>query len=102
MLDGFLDTIRNLGIFVICAKMIVHFRPKEADEKYMKLLISMMVLLQLLLPLKGQLTQERKEFALTWEEIQGAVEEVTREEEKQEKGFVDRVQIEPVKRIAIE
>lgn len=51
MLDSFLEAIGRVGIFMICARAIVHFRPKEADEKYMKLLVSIMILIQLFLPL---------------------------------------------------
>lgn len=51
MLDSFLEAISRVGIFMICARAIVHFRPKEADEKYMKLLVSIMVLIQMFLPL---------------------------------------------------
>ncbi len=53
MFDSFLEAIGRIGIFMICARAIVHFRPKEADEKYMKLLVSIMVLIQLFLPLGG-------------------------------------------------
>ncbi len=55
MFDSFLDAIGRIGIFMICARAIVHFRPKEADEKYMKLLVSIMILIQLFLPLGGLL-----------------------------------------------
>lgn len=51
MFDSFLEAIGRVGIFMICARAIVHFRPKEADEKYMKLLVSIMILIQLFLPL---------------------------------------------------
>lgn len=42
--------VGQAGIFLICAKTIVHFRPKEAYEKYLKLLLSVMLLTQLLQP----------------------------------------------------
>lgn len=45
------QAICRVGIFMICAQAIVHFRPKEAYEKYLKLLVSAMVLVQLFLPL---------------------------------------------------
>lgn len=35
---------------MICAQAIVHFRPQEAYEKYLKLLVSVMILIQLFLP----------------------------------------------------
>ena len=42
--------VGQAGIFLICAQTIVHFRPKEAYEKYLKLLLSVMLLTQLLHP----------------------------------------------------
>ena len=44
------QTICRTGIFMICAQTIVHFRPNESYEKYLKLLVSVMVLIQLFLP----------------------------------------------------
>lgn len=44
------QTICRVGIFMICAQAIVHFRPQEAYEKYLKLLVSVMILIQLFLP----------------------------------------------------
>ena len=42
--------VGQAGIFLICAQTIVHFRPKEAYEKYLKLFLSVMLLPQLLQP----------------------------------------------------
>lgn len=36
---------------MICAQAVVHFRPQASYEKYLKLLVSAMVLIQLFLPL---------------------------------------------------
>ena len=44
------QTICRTGIFMICAQTIVHFRSNESYEKYLKLLVSVMVLIQLFLP----------------------------------------------------
>ena len=40
-----------MGIFMICAQAVVHFRPKESYEKYLKLLVSVIVLIQVFLPI---------------------------------------------------
>ena len=45
--------IGQTGIFLICAQTVVHFRPKESYDKYLKLLVSVMLLLQLLQPVLG-------------------------------------------------
>lgn len=56
MIRLFFQTICRTGIFMICAQAIVHFRPQESYEKYLKLLVSAMVLVQLFLPLGSLLT----------------------------------------------
>lgn len=48
--DKLLEVIKQVGIFMICAQMILHFRPSESYNKYIKLLISIMVLVQLMFP----------------------------------------------------
>ncbi|MDE7354891.1 MAG: stage III sporulation protein AF [Acetatifactor sp.] len=45
------QAICRVGIFMVCAQALVHFRPKEAYEKYLKLLVSVMILIQLFLPI---------------------------------------------------
>ena len=47
--------IGQAGIFLICAQTVVHFRPKESYDKYLKLLLSVMLLLQLLQPVLSAL-----------------------------------------------
>ncbi len=46
MQNSLFQAICRVGIFMICAQAIVHFRPQEAYEKYLKLLISVMVLVR--------------------------------------------------------
>jgi len=53
MQNSLFRTICQVGIFMICAQAMVHFRPQEAYEKYLKLLVSVMVLIQLFLPIGG-------------------------------------------------
>ena len=45
-----LKEIGQVAVFIICAQTLLHFRAKESYEKYIKLLISMMVLLILMSP----------------------------------------------------
>ena len=49
--NSLFQSICRIGIFMICAQAVVHFRPKEAYEKYLKLLVSVMILIQLFLPI---------------------------------------------------
>ena len=53
-MDGdFFKMIRQVAIFMICAQMLMHFKPAESYGKYIRLLVSMMVLAQLIVPLLG-------------------------------------------------
>lgn len=40
---------------MICAQAVIHFRPHESYEKYLKLLVSVMILIQLFLPIRNLL-----------------------------------------------
>ena len=50
MLNGWLENIKSIGIFLICAQMLIHFRPGGTYVKYLRLLVSIMILVQLLEP----------------------------------------------------
>ncbi len=55
MKNVFFQSVCRTGIFMICAHTIVHFRPDESYEKYLKLLVGVMVLVQLFIPLCSML-----------------------------------------------
>lgn len=59
------QTIRQIGIFMICAQAILHFKPSVKYEKYLKLLISVMVLVQLLLPFLKVFSWEEEDLFYT-------------------------------------
>ena len=40
----------HTAVFIICAQVLVHFRPNGSYEKYMKMLVSAMILIQLIGP----------------------------------------------------
>lgn len=44
--DRLLQIVKQTGIFIVCAQMILHFKPAECYEKYIRLLIGIMVLAQ--------------------------------------------------------
>lgn len=56
----FMESICKTGIFIICAQVLVHFRPKASYEKYLKMLVSAMILVQLFVPI-GELFAESNE-----------------------------------------
>ena len=51
----FFEVIKRVGIFIICAQTIQHFKPGEQYEKYIKLLIGFMVLVQMVNPVLNYL-----------------------------------------------
>lgn len=58
MQSGLVGMICQIGIFMICAQAIVHFRPKASYEKYLKLLVSAMMLMQVFLFVGGIFSKE--------------------------------------------
>lgn len=54
-MDRLLESIGQIAVFIICAQTLLHFRAKASYEKYLKLLVSMMLLLLLVEPLMGML-----------------------------------------------
>lgn len=92
--------ICKVGIFLICAQAIVHFRPREAYEKYLKLLVGIMILLQLFLPIgsfllgsgMGRVADRLEAFRQGLEEEMGlAAEEADRAEETLERMTLEEV-----------
>lgn len=87
MVNSLFQAICRTGIFMICAQAIVHFRPQESYEKYLKLLVSVMVLVQLFFPLgsflagvggedvRGQLENFRESLEQSMEEARQQAEE---------------------------
>lgn len=57
-MNYFLKSIIQLGIFMICAQTIVHFRPNGSYEKYLKMLVSIMILLQVFWPILNLFTSD--------------------------------------------
>lgn len=56
-----LEIVKQVGIFMICAQMILHFKPAESYGKYIRLLMSTMVLVQLIVPVFGLLKEKGQE-----------------------------------------
>lgn len=70
----FFQNIKQIGIFMICAQAILHFKPSEKYEKYLKLLISVMILAQLLSPVMQIISgNNREDFQSRIEDIQAEI-----------------------------
>lgn len=50
MADEFKTTIGQLAAFMICAQAIAHFRPRQSYAKYLRMLLSVMILVQIFQP----------------------------------------------------
>lgn len=89
---------------MICAQAIIHFRPNGSYEKYLKLLVSVMVLLQLFAPLAGLLSGVGG-GALTLEDVVESLQEGMREAEKNAKetdALLEKMTLEEVRKRAQE
>ena len=53
MIQGLVDCIKQMSIFLLCAKVLLYLKPKGCYEKYIKLLVSIMLLSQFLMPVMG-------------------------------------------------
>ena len=75
---SFLEFMKRIGIFIICAQSFLHFTAGKSYEKYVKLLIGMMILAQFVVPVRALfLSGENAEL---WEEVerfQSELEEMT-------------------------
>ena len=52
-MNALVDLIKRIGIFMIAAQAVIHFAPEQKYGKYMKLIVSIMILLQFLTPVYG-------------------------------------------------
>lgn len=63
-----MKAIVQMGVFMICAQVLIHLRPNGSYEKYMKLLVSVMITAQIFFPVlnlfaKGEPDMEQR---LAW------------------------------------
>ncbi|MCL2050110.1 MAG: stage III sporulation protein AF [Lachnospiraceae bacterium] len=56
MINEFLEFIKRMGIFLICAESILYFAPGNSYQKYIRVLIGFMILMQFMIPVKAILT----------------------------------------------
>lgn len=74
------QTVCRTGIFFICAQTLVQLRPEASYEKYLKLLVGAMVLLQLFAPVGNALAGENgvspaESLKALWESMEQSMEE---------------------------
>lgn len=78
------QAVKQIGIFMICAQAILHFKPSDKYEKYMKLLISIMVLVQILMPIVQCFSRESSAYSYFFEQVEKIRTEMKRELEQME------------------
>lgn len=96
------QAICRTGIFMICAQAIVQFRPHESYEKYLKLLVGVMVLIQLFLPLgRIFLGADKVNTALQLEAFRESLEremEEAKQRAEETDALLERMTLEEVRR----
>ena len=95
MRNPLFQAICRVGMFMICAQAIVHFRPNEAYEKYLKLLVSVMILIQLFLPIGSFLLGGGMEE--TARKLEQEMQAVTREAAEADK-LLENMTLEEIRR----
>lgn len=60
MISGVMGVICQISVFMICVQTIIHFRPKASYEKYLRMLVSIMLLMQIFLAVGGFFSPEGK------------------------------------------
>jgi len=91
MSESFYQMICQMGTFMICARTIIHFRPRESYGKYLKMLLSLMILVQIFQPFSnfffGNTTEHFQEQVASFQEemeqrMQAAAESAVLSEQK--------------------
>lgn len=65
---SFLDFMKRIGIFIVCAQSFIHFAAGKSYEKYIKLLVGVMILAQFVVPVRALLSGG--EEGEIWEEVE--------------------------------
>lgn len=78
----FFDGICQIGIFMICTQAMMHFSPNGSYKKYIKMLVSVMILVQVFRPISGLLSSGGEysfEDRVAWfeEQVQVNMEQVS-------------------------
>lgn len=96
------QSVCRTGIFVICAQVLVHFRPNSSYEKYMKMLVSAIILLQLFLPVSNLFAGEGQSLSVrvAWfeEQLKAGMEQALQQYSEGEK-LLERMTLEEVRRM---
>lgn len=87
---SFLEFMKGIGIFIICAQSFIHFAAGKSYEKYIKLLIGVMILAQFIVPVRAiflkdgeaEILEEVEYFQIEMERALSGAEIVYEEEDE--------------------
>ncbi len=99
-MELFMKSIIQMGIFMICAQVLIHFRPNGSYEKYMKILVSIMILIQVMYPVVSLITGGKRnliENAARFEEQMHAGMEEAKEAAEQSDQLLSQMTMEQLK-----
>lgn len=86
---SFLEFMKRIGIFIICAQSILHFAAEKSYERYVKILVGIMILAQFIVPVRalilgadnGEIWSAIEEFQIEMDKAMEDAEIVYEEEE---------------------
>ena len=98
--SSFLEFMKQIGIFMICAHTFLHFSAGKSYEKYLKLLVGIMVLAQFAIPFgeiflgkeMGKIWEEAKQFRQELEERAGDVVWESEEEDMASRALEEEIE----------
>lgn len=65
------DVIKKIGIFMIAAQAVIHFAPGQKYEKYIKLIVGIIILVQFVMPFNRLLGEKGIEWSAALERMEG-------------------------------
>ncbi|MBR6477242.1 MAG: hypothetical protein IKS85_02225 [Lachnospiraceae bacterium] len=96
-MEKFVGELGRLTIFMICGQLIAYFRPNASYEKYFRVLLNLLILLQFLAPLRRLLPgEEAWEKGLTWS-LKPWMQEETWPAVKESAGACEQEEVVPVR-----
>lgn len=84
MVDDLFSMVQKLGIFIILSQTLLHFRPNEEYEKYIKILCNIIILSMFIVPVLGLFQKDiGNEFEVQVKAYQMKMEQIEAPVEKQ-------------------
>lgn len=62
-MSSLVDVIKKIGIFMLAAQAVIHFAPGQKYEKYIKLIVGIIILVQFIIPINKVLGVDESEWS---------------------------------------